>query len=265
MPQSKPDAILVVHDEMLSRELLGDALAQQGFTVFLGSGACVALEILRTRPMDLVITDYRLPGMRGDALLSRVKAGHPGVWRALVAGYSDLEPVLGCLEEGIAHHYFSKTAEPAVVAAAVSSILAARPEPVFADQAPRRILLVEDSDRRRRHLAALLAPFGAVTAVSNGPAALRSAIADRPDLVITGLDLHGISGLDLIRFLKVGLGCAVPVIVWEEKSLLDQPMAAGIRDEARQVVERDDDRPDTLVAEVRRLVVRPAPHPRKRK
>jgi DNA-binding response OmpR family regulator len=240
-------------------------LALEGFTVYLGAGATVALEILRTRPVDLVIASYQLPGTRGDVLLSRMKAGHPAVWRALVTGYGDLEPVIGCLEAGIAHRFFPKAADPAMIAAAVALLLAAPHDRAALDGTPRRILLVEDSDRRRHDLNALLAPFGAVTAVANGIAALQAARADRPDLVITGLDLHGISGPDVIRFLRMSLGCAAPVVIWEERSVLEQPLAAGIREEADRVIERDDSRPGNLVEEVRRLVERPSPHPRRRK
>jgi putative nucleotidyltransferase with HDIG domain len=65
-----------------------------------------ALEILKGKPFDVVVTDMRMPGMDGCQLLERVKELHPQVVRIILSGYSDKDLILNSV--GLTHQFLSK-------------------------------------------------------------------------------------------------------------------------------------------------------------
>lgn len=66
-------SILIVDDESDIRELLQSYLKGQGFLVEVAADGQEALDLLKTKPFDFVITDMRLPGLTGDKLLTESK------------------------------------------------------------------------------------------------------------------------------------------------------------------------------------------------
>jgi len=98
-----PARILVVEDDVSLGENLCEILGLFGYMPLVVSTAEEALEQLSEAPVDLIVTDARLPAMSGIDLLARVRAeGHPtpavllSDWRADDPGdlaRSDLECV----------------------------------------------------------------------------------------------------------------------------------------------------------------------------
>jgi YesN/AraC family two-component response regulator len=60
---------------------------------FVSSGE-EALAFLKTTPVDVVVSDMRMPGMDGAALFARLKVEHPGIVRIILSGYSEVESVM---------------------------------------------------------------------------------------------------------------------------------------------------------------------------
>lgn len=69
-----------------------------------------ALELLTKDPHDVVVTDMRMPGMDGAALLEKVREMLPGTVRIVLSGHSDQELTLKAV--GPAHQYLSKPCDP---------------------------------------------------------------------------------------------------------------------------------------------------------
>ena len=65
--------ILVVDDEPQMCELVKAMLEHDTHTVLTATSASRALELLETEAFDLMITDYLMPGMKGDQLGAHVK------------------------------------------------------------------------------------------------------------------------------------------------------------------------------------------------
>ena len=65
--------ILVVDDEPQLCELVQAMLEHEGHVVLTAPNAARALEILERETFDLIITDYLMPGMKGDQLAMHVK------------------------------------------------------------------------------------------------------------------------------------------------------------------------------------------------
>ena len=86
--------------------------------------AATALRMMDEHGVDVVITDLRMPGMDGAALLHEVSRRHPMAVRFVLSGYSDRDAIFRAV--GPAHQYFVKPCDPEILAKAVSHALAIR-------------------------------------------------------------------------------------------------------------------------------------------
>ncbi len=84
-------SILVVDDELLIRDLLYDFFQQQGWTIAVAENGERALEILRTRKIDVLLTDIKMPQMDGLALTAQVRSLYPDIPVVLMTGYPSVE------------------------------------------------------------------------------------------------------------------------------------------------------------------------------
>jgi HD-like signal output (HDOD) protein/CheY-like chemotaxis protein len=77
-----------------------------------------ALAILSREPMDIIVSDMRMPGMDGADLLNEVKTKYPQVVRIVLSGHSEQEAILRSV--GPAHQYLTKPCEPEVLKSTIS-------------------------------------------------------------------------------------------------------------------------------------------------
>jgi putative nucleotidyltransferase with HDIG domain len=87
---------------------------------FAGSGA-EGLALLAELPMDVVITDARMPGMDGPTFLEEVRRQWPGTARMILSGHSDREYVMRSVKP--AHQFLSKPCSPEELKATISRLL----------------------------------------------------------------------------------------------------------------------------------------------
>jgi CheY-like chemotaxis protein len=88
---SRPLSVLVVDDDLLVLENTAVMLEDLGHTVIEARSGEEALDLLRrTRTVDLVVTDYAMPGMTGLQLAGAVAAERAGTVVLLSTGYADL-------------------------------------------------------------------------------------------------------------------------------------------------------------------------------
>ena len=69
--------ILVVEDEVDTRELLAFTLGLDGHHVETAENGREALELLAGRSYDVILSDLRMPGMGGEELYRRIERGWP--------------------------------------------------------------------------------------------------------------------------------------------------------------------------------------------
>lgn len=99
--------ILYVDDERANRIVFEQSFKDR-FSIKTVSTAEDALNFLKTEPVAVLVTDQRMPGMSGNDLLLRAKELHPEVVRIVITAYSDLEPILRAVNEGIVARYLVK-------------------------------------------------------------------------------------------------------------------------------------------------------------
>lgn len=101
------NAILVVDDHAPNRELIREALDDPTYEISEAPTASEALEHLKHREINLVITDVRMPGMSGVELLKRLHRDYPTVVVVLMSAFATVANVVEAMKLG-AHHYLSQ-------------------------------------------------------------------------------------------------------------------------------------------------------------
>ena len=95
--------ILLVDDDGTSLERLKAILERRGYRVVAEQDPRNALALMRdgTRPIDLVITDYRMPNMDGLEFSRALKRAAPGTPLILITAHSDIESYLKAVNIGV--------------------------------------------------------------------------------------------------------------------------------------------------------------------
>lgn len=120
---SERPRILVVDDEPRSLELLVRTLRRLGRVDTASTGE-QAWAHARTAPLDLVISDQRMPGMKGVDLLARVAQLDAPIGRILLTGYADMSATIDAINESRIHAYVSKPWAPDQLVQTVQGLLA---------------------------------------------------------------------------------------------------------------------------------------------
>jgi len=104
---SNGNHILVVDDERLVRDSLGELLTLSGYTVSTAASGNEALNLLKDYTADIVIADVKMPEMDGIQLLKKIKTILPGTPVILISGYGSIESAVEAMKEG-AYDYITK-------------------------------------------------------------------------------------------------------------------------------------------------------------
>lgn len=93
-------SILVVEDETKLRRLIELQLVEEGFHAGTASDAETALQLLNRERFDLVLTDFKLPGMSGLEFLLAVKRVNASLPVVLMTAYGTVESAVGAMKAG---------------------------------------------------------------------------------------------------------------------------------------------------------------------
>src|SRR3990172_1882930 len=96
--------ILVVDDEATQRELVCGYLKKQGFEVFSAPSAERALELFRREPVELILTDQRMPTLSGLDLLKAAQAINPETSVIVMTAYGNIESAVAAMKAGAADY-----------------------------------------------------------------------------------------------------------------------------------------------------------------
>jgi two-component system NtrC family sensor kinase len=100
--------ILLVDDEVNILKSLRRLLNGTGYHVLTSDSGENALKLFNTEHVDLVISDYRMPGMNGIELLRTVRERYPDVIRIILSGYADVATVVEAINDGQVYRFISK-------------------------------------------------------------------------------------------------------------------------------------------------------------
>jgi two-component system, NtrC family, response regulator PilR len=135
--------VLVVDDEQSMREFLAICLRRAGHEVRAVASAADALAELALRPVDIVVTDLRMPGeLDGLGLLTSIKSGKPGTLVCdpeviLVTAYATADTAIAAMKRG-AYDYLTKPFKVDEINAVIGRAM------------EKRALLAENAELRER-------------------------------------------------------------------------------------------------------------------
>ena len=99
--------VLVVEDEELMRNILRTLLEDEGYEVFTADSAESALQIFPENAIDVTVTDIKMAGLDGLALLDRIKAIDEQALVIVMTAFSSLDSAIAALRKG-AYDYITK-------------------------------------------------------------------------------------------------------------------------------------------------------------
>ena len=92
--------ILVVDDEKYIREGLVAALEMDGYTGLQAQDGDEAWKTITAEPVDMVITDLRMPGMSGSELLKKIYTTYPTIPVVVLTGHGTIEDAVTAMQNG---------------------------------------------------------------------------------------------------------------------------------------------------------------------
>ncbi|HOD65108.1 MAG TPA: GAF domain-containing protein [candidate division Zixibacteria bacterium] len=119
------ERIIIIDDEKRMCDSLYALLTGDGYEVETFQRSPEAAEAIRTRKVDLVISDIKMPGMDGIELLRRVKEVDDGIPVILMTGYGSLDTAIQAVGAG-AYDYLLKPVEFSYLELAVNRALEKR-------------------------------------------------------------------------------------------------------------------------------------------
>lgn len=127
---ARPWVVLVVDDELDVRNSTTELLEQSlpGVKVLAASSGRVGLEILERERVDLVMSDYKMPGMDGVEFLVQVRRMRPGLPRMMFTAFADKALAHRAVSEAVVDEFLSKNLTPAQTVQKVEALLRYSPE-----------------------------------------------------------------------------------------------------------------------------------------
>lgn len=104
-------SVLVIDDNLTICLMLKSWLQKRDFNVEVATGVDQAKQMIKEHPFDLVLSDIRMPGADGFALLSWVKKYDSEMVVIMMTGFADIESAVESMKAGAAD-YISKPIEP---------------------------------------------------------------------------------------------------------------------------------------------------------
>jgi len=160
----RPTLLFVDDEERILRSL--KMMFAAHYRVLTTTSGLDALKILRREKVHVLVSDQRMPIMLGVDLLRQARAVSPNTLRLLLTGYSDMEAIIGSINDGEVFRYINKPwkadelrqtiEEASAIAVGLESVSAAMPETISSGGS-RTILLIDHAPETATALRALLA------------------------------------------------------------------------------------------------------------
>lgn len=105
---SAPVRILLLDDEEPVLNALRRVLRKEGYEITLCTDPDAALRIVREAQIDIVVSDFLMPGMTGTEFFALAARLHPHVVRIMLTGQADMEVAVQAINQGHVHRFLTK-------------------------------------------------------------------------------------------------------------------------------------------------------------
>ena len=105
---SEKFTLLFVDDEENVLKALKRVFMEENYILLIAGNADQALELIERENIQLVISDFKMPGMHGVDLLREIKKRKPNIIRIMLTGHADVQAVMGAVNEGAVYKFITK-------------------------------------------------------------------------------------------------------------------------------------------------------------
>jgi type II secretory ATPase GspE/PulE/Tfp pilus assembly ATPase PilB-like protein/FixJ family two-component response regulator len=140
---------LFVDDEPNVLRALQRMFRQENYEILTAAHAKEALAILASRPVAMVVSDFKMPGMNGADFLRQVRASYPDTIRIMLTGQADTTAVMGAINDGAVYRFILKPWNDDDLRVTVALAFEQY------DLMQRNRALVKDNDAKTRELSVL--------------------------------------------------------------------------------------------------------------
>jgi DNA-binding NtrC family response regulator len=98
--EGKPITILIVDDDPLVLEMLSEFLRDEGYSIHLASSGDDAIARVRVMPIDIVLVDFKMPGMSGLETIETIADINPETVSILMTGFPTLDSSIKAIKLG---------------------------------------------------------------------------------------------------------------------------------------------------------------------
>lgn len=106
--RERQHTVMVVDDEEKVLTALSRILRKEKYSFLMAASGAEALALMAKQPVDVVVSDQRMPGMTGIELLQGVKARYPDTIRMVLTGHADLDVAVAAINEGEVYRFITK-------------------------------------------------------------------------------------------------------------------------------------------------------------
>jgi len=99
--------LLIVDDEQGQREILSGYLKKKGYTVYTASSGTEGIQSVKNYPIDIIISDFKMPDKTGIEVLEAVKSINPEISFVMVTAFGTIENAVKAMRLG-AYDYLAK-------------------------------------------------------------------------------------------------------------------------------------------------------------
>lgn len=103
-----PYRLLLVDDEPNILAALRRVFQRENYELMFASNGNEALRILEKQPVELIMTDFMMPGLNGSELLKEVRERWPNTIRIMLTGHANTDAVMGSIKEGAVYRFILK-------------------------------------------------------------------------------------------------------------------------------------------------------------
>lgn len=100
--------VLFVDDEPSVLKAMRRVFRQENYRLYTAESGQAALAVMEANPVNVIISDHRMPGMSGADLLREVKRRNPDTIRIMLTGYADVGAVMGAVNDGAVYKFITK-------------------------------------------------------------------------------------------------------------------------------------------------------------
>lgn len=250
MNQQHPHHILIVDDDAYLARSLALVFKHKGYGVSIAADGLSAIEQVKTTPVDIVLMDFKMPGMNGIETYQHLKSVRPNLTTLLMTGFAEDEQMQAALQAGILY-VLVKPLDIEHLLTLIPTVLARR---------QRLALIVDDYPESCAQITRVLERMGyQVACVESGEQAIESVQQRHYPIIFIDLKLPTMDGLQTYLALHAIDPDITAIMITGYREEMDAQVRAALAHNAYACLYKpfDADQVRTLVEKIEHREQRP--------